>query len=196
MIINKNKIFDAIKNPCNEPFTHYIVDDILNYDFSKEEEFLFNYSLYYQLLGELSEIKNDILEIYKPIRYQKPYNSWARVHWLSNKPNVEQEIHMDHHTKLWTLIIYCYGSTGTYLLDENREFSKEVEWKQNRGLIFCPGFSDKNNPTRHFPTWHRVVNKHGRVRRAIALNITSVDEPSKEITSAFYRFNKIIDVSS
>jgi hypothetical protein len=41
-----------------------------------------------------------------------------------------------------------------------------------------------------------VVNKHRRVRRAIALNITSEDEPSKEITSAFYRFNKIIDVSS
>jgi hypothetical protein len=189
MIINKNKIFDAIKNPCNEPFTHYIVDDILNYDFSKEEEFLFNYSLYYQLLGEFYTIKNDILKIYKPMRFREPYHSWARVHWLSSAPHTEQEIHMDHVTKLWTLVIYCFGNTGTYLLDKNREFSKEVQWKQNRGLIFCPG--DK-----HFPTWHRVVNKHRRVRRAIALNITSEDEPSKEITSAFYRFNKIIDVSS
>ena len=190
MIINKKKIFNAINNPCNEPFTHYIVDDILNYDFSREEEFLFNYSLFYQLLGELSVIKNDILKIYKPVRFndtwKEPYNSWARVHWISCAPNVEQEIHMDHVTKLWTLIVYCYGSTGTYLLDGNREFYEEVEWKQNRGVIFCPGNTQ-------FPTWHRIANKEDRVRRVIILNILSEDDDnnSDDLNRAFYSHSSI-----
>jgi|14BtaG_2_1085337.scaffolds.fasta_scaffold00119_25 hypothetical protein len=191
MILNKQKIFNAINRPRTKPFTHYVVDNILNYDFTNEEEFIFNYSLYHQLLGELSVIKNDILKIYNPIRIQQPFedadvsNTWSRVHWLTNGPHVEQEVHMDHYTKLWTLIIYCYGSTGTYLLDKNKEFSKEVEWKQNRGLIFCPG-------NKHVPTYHRVVNKESNIRRVITLNITSEDYPIKGLAQAFDKFNKII----
>ena len=134
-------------------------------------------------------LKNKILKIYNPIRFEEPYNSWARVHWLSSAPNVEQEIHMDHRTKLWTLIVYCYGKTGTYLLDGNREFSKEVEWKQNRGVIFCPG-------NKHYPTWHRVANTQNKIRRVIALNILSEESESKPITSAFYNHNKIRNVNT
>lgn len=196
MLLNKNKILKAFDNPYKEPWTHYIVDDVLNYDFTNEKEFIFNYSLYFQLLGEFDFIKKDILNVYKPIRLthnndgskrENPIeNTWARIRWLANAPKIEQEIHMDHKTKIWTLIIYCYGGTGTYLLDENREFSKEVEWKQNRGVIFSPG----NNA---FPTWHRVANKGNKIRRVIALNITSDDDKLLDISSAFGDFQKIVN---
>lgn len=198
MILNKKKILDAINNPCNEPWTHYVVDNVLNYDFTYEHEFIFNSSLYFQLLGEFDFIKKDILDIYNPIRltykstsgekWKEPVkNTWARIRWLTSAPYAEQEIHMDHYTKLWTLIIYCYGNTGTYLLDENREFSKEVKWLQNRGVIFAPGI-------KNIPTWHRVVNNSNRVRRVIALNIVSEDEDLKDPSKSFFSFQQIVNL--
>ena len=42
MLLNKNKILKAFDNPYKEPWTHYIVDDVLNYDFTNEKASCFD----------------------------------------------------------------------------------------------------------------------------------------------------------
>lgn len=168
MIIN----FDKILNPVvvKDPWTHYIVDDVLNYDFSNELNFIFDDDAYYQMTGELSCYKDKILEKYKPCRLKEKdsvYTS-SRVFWQIVQPKEVREIHMDHKDKIWTCVIYCYGSDGTLLLDENKNFHTKVEWKQNRAIIFSPGTYSKDDEV----TWHQIENTTNEHRRVITLNIT------------------------
>lgn len=169
MIININKLLNPIK--VVEPWTYYVVDDVLNYDFSNELKFIFDDDAYFQLIGEMTFFKSMILERYDPIRmkYQDSSTPQIRVHWQIEPPYLEKEIHMDHSTKLWTCVIYCYGEDGTLLYDQNKQMHTKVEWRQNRAIIFCPGLA--THGSEH--TWHQIVNTTSNYRRVITLNITS-----------------------
>lgn len=181
MILNIKKLLNSVNNPVHKPWTHYVIDNILNYDFNIESEFVFNNSLYFQLLGELSHFKDKILHTFNPIRIvenphgnkQEPAieNTWARVNFLTEKPEADKEIHMDSQNKIWTCVIYCFPEecNGTVLIEgdpNNVISSTEVQWRQNRAIIFSPG-------TKNQPTWHKIINRTNKTRRAITLNILS-----------------------
>ena len=187
MILNIDKILKAVDRPISDPWDHYIVDDILNYEFLNEDNFTTDDNLYYQLTGELMVHKEKILSTYNPIRLteevegqllDKPIeNTWPRVQWLTQPAYADKEIHMDVVNKIWTCVVYCYPikSNGTILIEgtpDNIINSKEVEWKQNRGVIFSPG-------TKNYPTWHKIINQTNKIRRAIAINILSSNNKLK-----------------
>ena len=181
MILNIDKILKAVESPISDPWDHYIVDDVFNYQFSNEDNFITDDNLYYQLTGELMVHKEKILSTYSPIRLTEDAyghrlnnpieNTWPRVQWLKEYAYADKEIHMDDVNKIWTCVVYCYPTkcNGTVLIEGNPDNiikSKEVEWKQNRGVIFSPG-------TKNYPTWHKIINQTNKIRRAIALNILS-----------------------
>ena len=175
MIINFDKILNAISKPIHEPFTHYIVDDVLNsLDIN-------NPNSWHQMIGELTEYKDIITDTYKPYRLFKDIYSgkdlkkihtdtWARIRLITNKPNIKREAHMDEVSKVWTCIVYCSPekSDGTVLYKGETKNAlcdkKIIEWKPNRGLIFSPGGKGS-------PTWHRVFNMHNKLRKVVAINI-------------------------
>lgn len=180
MILNIDKLLNA--NLHTHPWKHYLVDDLLNYDFTDEEKFVKDNDMFFQLLGELTFYKDQILEYFNPIRYDKnsnlPINT--RVYWQIEDPFVEKEIHMDHKSKLWTCVIYAFPEkcNGTLLLDSNQNIVKEVPWKQNRAVIFSPGLTHDDFPSEK--TWHQIINKTDKIRRVITLNIvTPHDMPLK-----------------
>jgi len=184
MILNIKKVLEAVNNPINDPWTHYIVDDILNYDFTYESSFVFDHDTFFQLIGELEYYRHEILKTYNPIRLrenaqgeprEEVKNTWARVNWLTEPPYVDREIHMDNINKIWTCVIYCHpvDNTGTVLIEaDGSTVAKEIEWKQNRALIFSPGNSNQ-------PTWHKIINSTNKTRRAIALNIQTNNDKLK-----------------
>lgn len=174
MIINIDKLLNPVK--VTEPWTHYVVDDVLNYDFSNELKFIFDDDAYFQLIGEMTFFKSMILEKYDPIRLQTQHidSTQVRVFWQIEPPHIEKEIHMDHSSKIWTCVIYCYGEDGTVLYDRDRQRHSQVEWKQNRAIIFSPGVDSHKGSAE--PTWHQIVNTTPKHRRVITLNITSTNE--------------------
>lgn len=185
MIINIDKLLNPIK--VSTPWTHYIVDDILNYDFSNELKFIFDDDTYFQLIGEMTFFKQAILDKYDPIRLKAQHidTTQVRVHWQIEPPHIEKEIHMDHSSKIWTCVIYCYGEDGTVLYDESKQPHTKVEWKQNRAIIFCPGLDTTKIESEL--TWHQIVNTTSKHRRVITLNITATNEtmPVKTPTSVW-----------
>jgi hypothetical protein len=200
MILNIKKLINSANEPILSPWTHYIVDDILNYDFTMESEFIFNNSLFFQLLGELSHYKDKILNTFKPIRIvespnghkQEPAikNTWARVNFLTENAYVDKEIHMDAVNKIWTCVIYCFPEkcNGTILIEGDPDkviSSKEIEWKQNRAIVFSPG-------TKNYPTWHKIINNTNKTRRAITLNIIS-EELTSKLPVTGYNKNQTLD---
>ncbi len=180
MIINFNKILKAFETPLHEPFTHYVIDDVLS------TLDLDNWDTFHQMLGELDAHKDSVTDLYKPYRmyndkstgkeFDKPLvNTWGRIRLLKSSPYAYQEPHMDEITKVWTCIVYCSPEEGdgTVLYKggiDNLHSEKKIEWKQNRALIFSPGGNKS-------PTWHRVINSFNFFRKVVAINI--VTNPSK-----------------
>lgn len=87
-------------------------------------------------------------------------------------------IHVDADFKIMTGVLYLSPdkSLGTRLFDENKNFSKWIEWKPNRLFIFC---SNDN-------TWHDF----GSVGKRNTLNYFLVDD-EVEIHIDEYREAKI-----
>lgn len=177
---------DAILNvkPISFPFEHYIVDDILNIDYSNLVDTITDSSKYFQLLGEVCHFKKQILEKYKPHRFEDGMSTHARVNFALTEPDVEREIHYDDLSKIWTCVIYAHpvNSNGTVVYDGNERVG-EIEWKVNRGLIFCP----RSDP----PTFHQIINTDKeKLRATFLINILNDDTGYKSNPAMFGQKDK------
>lgn len=71
------------------------------------------------------------------------------------------DVHYEHPKKVLSSVTYVWSNagTGTLIYDTDKEFVKEVEWEENRTLMFC-GLDDT--------TWHSYYSKPRSIR--ITLN--------------------------
>jgi len=166
-LININKILDA--KLIEEPWPHYVVDDVLNLDFSNLK-FLYNDSIYYQIFGEFSYYKLPILEKHRG-DYPKSkmiHNTQSLVRLAQLQPNKKIDKHIDKKPKIWSMVLYISSDTfgtGTSLHMPDWSVHSQLIWKQNRALIFPvepPGITSQI---------HSVVNQTNNPRLTMLFNI-------------------------
>ena len=86
----------------------YVVDDVLNLDFSNLK-FLYNDSIYYQIFGEFSYYKLPILE-----KHRGDYPKSKMIHKKVNRflqPNKKIDKHIDKKPKIWSMVLYISSDT-------------------------------------------------------------------------------------
>tara|TARA_B100002019_G_C21080539_1_gene503564 strand:- start:39 stop:638 length:600 start_codon:yes stop_codon:yes gene_type:complete len=181
-LININKILDA--KLIEEPWPHFIVDDVLNLDFSNLE-FLYKDSIYYQIFGEFVNYKISILEKYRG-DYSKSAminNTQSLVRLFNLLPNKEIASHIDKKPKIWSMVLYLSPDTfGTGTILHNEKFFEHTQliWKQNRALIFSvepPGITSQ---------YHGAVNKTNNPRLTMLFNIYDMTLQSNINDSSFF----------
>lgn len=103
------------------------------------------------------------------------------VHFASIRGKFIHQLHTDANFKIMTAVLYLSPekSIGTRLFDSNKKYSKTVEWKPNRLVVFC---SNDN-------TWHDFLSVVGERH---TLNYFLVDSDIY-IKSDEYRENLIKD---
>ena len=181
-IININKILDA--KLIEEPWPHYVVDDVLNLDFSNLK-FLYNDSIYYQIFGEFSYYKLPILEKHRG-DYPKSkmiHNTQSLVRLAQLQPNKKIDKHIDKKPKIWSMVLYISPDTfGTGTILHNEKFFEHTQliWKQNRALIFSvepPGITSQ---------YHGAVNQTNNPRLTMLFNIYDMTLQSDIDDSSFF----------
>ncbi len=181
-LININKILDA--KLIEEPWPHFIVDDVLNLDFSNLE-FLYKDSIYYQIFGEFVNYKISILEKYRS-DYSKSkmiHNTQSLVRLAQLKPNKKIDKHIDKKPKIWSMVLYISPDTfGTGTILHNEKFFEHTQliWKQNRALIFSvepPGITSQ---------YHGAVNQTNNPRLTMLFNIYDMTLQSDIDDSSFF----------
>jgi len=170
-LININSILNA--KLIEEPWPHYIVDDVVNLDFSKLSSFIRDDNLYNRLHEEFKTYLPSILDKFKPVRLDKDDEVFVDLRFMTTPPNDYGGIHGDNRQKVWTLIIYVWPkkSSGTVLwtnvsLDENgdiveSDIHSEIDWKVNRAIFFSPG--DEKDGWVHTP--HQIINASKEIGR-------------------------------
>lgn len=181
-LININKILDA--KLIEEPWPHFIVDDVLNLDFSNLE-FLYKDSIYYQIFGEFVNYKISILEKYRS-DYSKSAminNTQSLVRLAQLQPNKKIDKHIDKKPKIWSMVLYISPDTfGTGTILHNEKFFEHTQliWKQNRALIFSvepPGITSQ---------YHGAVNQTNNPRLTMLFNIYDMTLQSDIDDSSFF----------
>ena len=181
-LININKILDA--KLIEEPWPHYVVDDVLNLDFSNLK-FLYNDSIYYQIFGEFSYYKLPILEKHRG-DYPKSkmiHNTQSLVRLAQLQPNKKIDKHIDKKPKIWSMVLYISPDTfGTGTILHNEKFFEHTQliWKQNRALIFSvepPGITSQ---------YHGAVNQTNNPRLTMLFNIYDMTLQSDIDDSSFF----------
>ena len=181
-LININKILDA--KLIEEPWPHFIVDDVLNLDFSNLE-FLYKDSIYYQIFGEFVNYKISILEKYRS-DYSKSkmiHNTQSLVRLAQLEPNKKIDKHIDKKPKIWSMVLYISPDTfGTGTILHNEKFFEHTQliWKQNRALIFSvepPGITSQ---------YHGAVNQTDNPRLTMLFNIYDMTLQSDIDDSSFF----------
>ena len=181
-LININKILDA--KLIEEPWPHYVVDDVLNLDFSNLK-FLYNDSIYYQIFGEFSYYKLPILEKHRG-DYPKSkmiHNTQSLVRLAQLQPNKKIDKHIDKKPKIWSMVLYISPDTfGTGTILHNEKFFEHTQliWKQNRALIFSvepPGITSQ---------YHGAVNQTDNPRLTMLFNIYDMTLQSDIDDSSFF----------
>jgi len=181
-LININKILDA--KLIEEPWPHFIVDDVLNLDFSNLE-FLYKDSIYYQIFGEFVNYKISILEKYRS-DYSKSkmiHNTQSLVRLAQLEPNKKIDKHIDKKPKIWSMVLYISPDTfGTGTILHNEKFFEHTQliWKQNRALIFSvepPGITSQ---------YHGAVNQTNNPRLTMLFNIYDMTLQSDIDDSSFF----------
>ena len=166
-IINIDKILDA--KLIEEPWQHFIVDDVLNVDFSNLK-FLYDDSIYYQILGEFTHHKLKIME-----KHRGDYSKSSSIHDTQSivrldlvEPDKHIGKHIDKKPKIWSMVLYLSSDTfgtGTKLYSKDWNEHSQLIWKQNRALIFPvepPGITSQI---------HSVVNQTNNPRLTMLFNI-------------------------
>ena len=181
-LININKILDA--KLIEEPWPHFIVDDVLNLDFSNLE-FLYKDSIYYQIFGEFVNYKISILEKYRS-DYSKSkmiHNTQSLVRLAQLQPNKKIDKHIDKKPKIWSMVLYISSDTfgtGTSLHMPDWSVHSQLIWKQNRALIFSvepPGITSQ---------YHGAVNQTNNPRLTMLFNIYDMTLQSDIDDSSFF----------
>ena len=181
-LININKILDA--KLIEEPWPHFIVDDVLSLDFSNLE-FLYKDSIYYQIFGEFVNYKISILEKYRS-DYSKSkmiHNTQSLVRLAQLEPNKKIDKHIDKKPKIWSMVLYISSDTfgtGTSLHMPDWSVHSQLIWKQNRALIFSvepPGITSQ---------YHGAVNQTNNPRLTMLFNIYDMTLQSDIDDSSFF----------
>tara|TARA_R100000908_G_scaffold64443_1_gene48384 strand:+ start:1123 stop:1743 length:621 start_codon:yes stop_codon:yes gene_type:complete len=169
-----------------KPFSHYIVDDVLDLDVSNLDNF--DEGFYHSLMDEFNSYQKVILDTFKPIRLEQHnksgYHLSSHIGLRKTKPNTTREVHGDSQNKIWSLVVYLSPevNTGTELFTDEWEYHSTVEWKVNRGLFFSPGptgslrekkklKSNKGIKKMDYNTLHRISNNFDLPRITLLMNI-------------------------
>jgi len=163
-------------NQNQKPWRHWIVDDILNYDFTNID-FIKNENFYYQLLEEFDYHYPTILKKFKPNYYDLDLSKIKTSIRLGlSDAEVQRPIHNDYPSKIWSMVVYISPkkSDGTILYNRVRRLHSEVIWKQNRGLIFSP----KDIVGEVTP--HQIVNRQKKPRITFLFNLIDTSEVEKD----------------
>ena len=189
-LINIDKIMNA--KPIDEPWQHFIVDDVINLDFTEINSFIKDDNLYYRLQDEFQTYLPSILDKFKPVRLDKDDEIFVDIRFISTPPDSYGGVHGDNLQKVWTIIIYAWPekSSGTVLwtnvsLDESPHcydedndgleihngdiiesvMHSEVDWKVNRAIFFSTG--EKKDGWTETP--HQIINASKDTGRLILM---------------------------
>ncbi len=168
-----------------QPFSHYVVDDVLDLDVSNLDNF--DEGLYHSLMDEFDSYQEVILDTFKPIRLEQnnksDYHLCSQIALRNTSPNTTREIHGDSQNKIWSLVVYVSPeeNTGTELFTDEWEYHSTIEWKVNRGLFFSPAptgtLEQKKRLESHkgmeidYNTLHRISNNFDLPRITLLMNI-------------------------
>lgn len=142
-----NNIFDTQKARKRK-----LAKDLHDYNKNKEQRFA-----KYLKLADSLDIKQD---------NEKEYTS-QYVYSFRVKNRVEDyPIHTENIHKGISLLVYLSEEEnyGTELYDDNKNFVKRIEWKNNRAFIMS-GFNNQNGKFPGKSTWHTYRTKPGTIRR-------------------------------
>ena len=86
-------------------------------------------------------------------------------------------IHTENIYKAMSLVVYIGNEPnyGTQLFDNDRNFVKEIEWKDNRAFIMC-GYSNQKGKLPGNSTWHGYSIKPNTIRRTIFGYVLTTDK--------------------
>jgi len=164
----------VIDNFLPEKLFKLLVSSIVNQDFSFESKsFYNNFNLDYFEQFEKPEVtdyfKKHINEAFllehfsitRKYSQLKPHFDFQIMRKFGSS-----SIHCDLEEKIMTSVFYIHPklNTGTILYDQNKNFSKTIDWIPNRAFIFCP-ITDV--------TWHSYKNESFPFRATLNFNLLS-----------------------
>lgn len=123
---------------------------------------------YFKYIASLESLKLD------PEReFSTQYRYYVRSKNSDFKP---YPIHTENIYKAMSLVVYMGNEPnyGTQLFDDERNFVKEIEWKDNRAFIMC-GYSNQKGKLPGNSTWHGYRIKPNTIRRTIFGYVITTD---------------------
>ena len=150
----------------NEKTIEFIKGSII--DLSKDPDQVHNWvttpdeimAPYFKYISSLETLKLD---------HEKEFSSEYRYYVRSKNSDFDPyPIHTENLYKAMSLVVYMgeHHNYGTELYDNDREFVKEIEWKDNRAFIMC-GYSNQKGKLSGNSTWHAYRIKPETIRRTI-----------------------------
>ena len=162
-IIEDNYFDPTLFNNMKEELVEYVKKHSSHFkanDVSKIENFKDLGLIYTNECVENSNINEQKLKLFKEHRKYNKLKTRSEV--LVCYGEFSYRIHDEIENKILSVVTYVKSNSGhgTVLYDQNKNFSKQVDWQENRTLIF-PAITGK--------TWHNYYSTKNSVR--ITLNI-------------------------
>ena len=168
-IINMDNILSA--EIIENPWPHAVIDNVFNLNLSNADA---NGSILIWMNNIHDIFYNNIENILNKYRsdrggYNEKNKDKYYIDWgLQVQPSSgKSDIHIDDGRKLWSFVVYLFPkkSNGTGMYDKDKNLLQEVEWKQNRGFVFCSWGREIS------PTWHAYGNSFDEHRITLAVFI-------------------------
>lgn len=168
--IQEKKDFDNIFD-TQKARKRKLAKDLHDYNKDPNQRF----AKYFELADSL-DIKQDKEKIFTSqyvysfrviFQNEKLFYESSRDYSFRVKKLVEDyPIHPEHIKKGISLLVYLSEEEnyGTELYDEDKNFVKQIEWKNNRAFIMS-GFDNQNGTLQGTSTWHTYRTKPGSIRR-------------------------------
>ena len=168
--IQEKKDFDNIFD-TQKARKRKLAKDLHDYNKDANQRF----AKYFELADSL-DIKQDKEKIYTSqyvysfrVIFQNEklfYESSRDYSFRAKKLMEDYPIHPENIHKGISLLVYLSEEEnyGTELYDEDKNFVKQIEWKNNRAFIMS-GFDNQNGTLQGTSTWHTYRTKPGSIRR-------------------------------
>ena len=161
-------------------------------DYSKDPDQVHNWletpdeilAPYFEYIASLESLKLD-----REREFSTQYRYYVRSKNSDFKP---YPIHTENIYKAMSLVVYMgeQPNYGTELYDNDREFVKEIEWKDNRAFIMC-GYSNQKGKLPGNSTWHGYRIKPNTIRRTVFGYVCTTDKSCQYHSLAdFYSGNR------
>ena len=149
--IQKHKDFDNIFD-TQKARKRKLAKDLHDYNKNAEQRFA-----KYLKLADSLDIKQD---------KEKEYTSQYVYSFRVKKRVEDYPIHTENIHKGISLLVYLSEEEnyGTELYDDNKNFVKRIEWKNNRAFIMS-GFDNQKGKLPGISTWHTYKTKPDTIRR-------------------------------